>query len=70
MSPIMKKRVLVVDDDAHIRQLVDQILKRAKLYDVAAASNGEACLARLAETPADLVLLDYQMPGIDGMETL
>jgi two-component system, NtrC family, response regulator AtoC len=70
MNAASRKRVLVVDDDAHIRQLVDQILKRTKLYDVTAVSNGEACLARLAETQADLVLLDYQMPGIDGMETL
>jgi DNA-binding NtrC family response regulator len=70
MNVSSRKRVLVVDDDVHIRRLVDQILKRTKLYDVAAASNGEACLARLAETGADLVLLDLQMPGIDGMETL
>lgn len=65
-----KKRVMVVDDDKHTRRLIQDILAKTKRYEVIQASNGEACLRKLDEEDVDLVLLDLQMPGIDGIETL
>jgi two-component system response regulator AtoC len=63
-------RVLIVDDDKNIRRMIEVHLKKEKIYDALHASNGEACLKVLTEDVPDLVLLDIQMPGIDGIETL
>lgn len=65
-----KKNILVVDDDKNIRKLIHDILVKTRLYDITEAANGEACLKKLDDFRPDMVLLDLQMPGIDGMETL
>jgi DNA-binding NtrC family response regulator len=64
-----KKRVMVVDDDKNIRNLIVGILSKFD-YDIVQVSNGEAGLKRLEEGGADCVLLDLQLPGMDGIETL
>lgn len=64
------KRIMVVDDDRNTRRLIEDILTKTKQYDVIQATNGEACLKKLSEEDVDLVLIDIQMPGIDGIETL
>jgi CheY-like chemotaxis protein len=63
-------RVLVVDDDADIRLLVAELL-RLTGYEVDTAASGVEALARLTggQRP-DLVLLDVQMPELDGWDTL
>ena len=63
------KKILVVDDEESIRDVLHRILK-GEGYDVRTASTGEEALARLAEGPADLVLSDIRMPGMDGMALL
>ncbi len=65
-----KKKILVVDDDKNTRLLIESILTKTRQYKVIQARNGEACLRKLSETHIDLILLDLQMPGIDGIETL
>ena len=65
-----KKLILVVDDDKNTRRLIKDILMKTNLYEVIQATNGEACLKKLDDFHPDLVLLDLQMPGIDGIETL
>jgi two-component system, OmpR family, KDP operon response regulator KdpE len=65
----MSSRVLVVDDDAQILRAVRTGLQ-ARGYEVATASNGETALDRLATEPADLVVLDLSLPGIDGHEVI
>jgi DNA-binding response OmpR family regulator len=63
-------RVLVVDDDADIRLLVAELL-RLTGYEVDTAASGVEALGRLADaTRPDLVLLDVQMPELDGWDTL
>ncbi|HEY6877202.1 MAG TPA: ATP-binding protein, partial [Polyangiales bacterium] len=59
---------LVVDDSAPARELLSVLLSRAG-YRVIEAASGREALARFAESPCDLVLLDYQMPDADGIET-
>jgi len=62
-------RILVIDDEADIRQAVTLMLGRAG-YEVIEAANGREGLRRFhAETP-DLVLLDVAMPELDGWQTL
>ena len=63
----MARTVLVVDDDPHIRQLLVFALEKAGL-GVREAGDGEAALAALAKDPADLVILDINMPKLDGLE--
>ncbi|MCA9744171.1 sigma-54-dependent Fis family transcriptional regulator [candidate division KSB1 bacterium] len=65
-----KYSILVVDDDKNIGKMIEINLRKAKEYQVDTATSGEACLKILSDTLPDLVLLDIQMPGIDGIETL
>ena len=65
----MKRRILVVDDDPDIRELVRTLLERAG-HEVAEAADGRAGLKELYATPADLVILDVTMPELDGWATL
>lgn len=61
--------VLVVDDQAGVRRLVQEAL-RAEGLQVALAASGEAAVAAAAARPPDLVLLDLRLPGADGLATL
>jgi DNA-binding response OmpR family regulator len=61
--------VLVVDDEATIRDIVRRYLT-ADGFEVAEAADGDEALARFAAHPPDLVVLDVMMPGIDGLEVL
>ena len=61
-------RILLIDDDANLREVAGFMLTEAG-HEVLPAANGEAGLKRLADDP-DLVLTDIRMPGIDGMEVL
>lgn len=65
----MGKRILVVDDDAMNLRLAEKFLTKRE-YEVRKAESGKACLASLQEEPVDLILLDIEMPGMDGWETL
>lgn len=65
---IMQRTVLVVDDDPHIRDLLAFALRKAGLA-VREAADGEAALADLDAHPSDLVVLDINMPRLDGLET-
>jgi two-component system chemotaxis response regulator CheY len=60
-------RILVVDDDDSIRQIVRLCLAEEG-YNVAEAPNGEAALAILTEFKPELILLDLRMPVMDGWE--
>ena len=61
--------VLLVDDEEVTRYLVRQLLPRSR-YNLRTADNGTDGLARLAEAPADVVLLDINMPEMNGYEFL
>jgi DNA-binding response OmpR family regulator len=60
-------RVLVVDDDVTVREVVVSYL-RADGHTVAEAADGAEGLTQMRENPADLVVLDLMMPGINGLE--
>lgn len=63
----MTRRVLLVDDDPHIRQLLAFAFDKAG-FEVSEAADGEAALEMVAQTPPDLVVLDINMPRMDGLE--
>jgi two-component system OmpR family response regulator len=60
-------KILVVDDDAHIRELV-RVFLRNEGFDVYEAADGLEALARLESVKADMVILDVMMPNLDGWE--
>ena len=61
--------ILVVDDDAGIRESLELILQYER-HEIVQAANGEEALERMAESLPDLVLLDVVMPGMNGLEVL
>ena len=63
------ERILVVDDDEKICQILSLYLK-SKGYDVSTCKNGANAIAAYEETKPDLVLLDIMLPGMDGWEIL
>jgi two-component system response regulator MprA len=67
MRSMASASILVVDDEPAVRRALERAL-RLDSYEVELAENGEQALDRLAEQPADAVILDVMMPGIDGLE--
>ncbi len=65
----MKRRVLVVDDEPEIRQMVRELLTRAG-YDVTEAADGKVAIEALRKQPFDVVISDILMPEKDGLEVI
>ena len=63
-----ERKILVVDDDQNMLQLLYTFLRDS--YRVTTATNGQEALDMIREKRPDLVLLDYLMPGMNGIETL
>jgi two-component system, OmpR family, KDP operon response regulator KdpE len=63
---VKKERVLVVDDEEHIRRAVGRALS-ARGYEVEMAEDGEGALDSIHANQPDLVVLDLNLPGIDGL---
>jgi two-component system chemotaxis response regulator CheY len=63
-------RVLVIEDDDSIRQMLCRMLHRLKITQLVEAENGEAGLQRLREAAAgfDLAICDWNMPRLNGLE--
>ncbi len=66
-SPITGRRILVVDDEPVIRELLADILAEDQ-HAVEMAGDGQDALEKLERTPYDLILLDVRMPGVDGLQ--
>ncbi|MGV3529480.1 MAG: response regulator transcription factor [Flavisolibacter sp.] len=66
----MSKKLLIVDDEAHIRMLIEQTLEELEDEDVEflTAENGEEALQIIQEEKPQLVFLDVMMPKMNGME--
>ncbi len=64
-----RPRVLVVDDEASIRDLLSKTLALAE-YDVDLAPDGRTALERLRIIPYDLLITDLKMPGVDGLTVI
>jgi len=65
----MAKRILIVEDDKFLRELIlHKLIKEG--YDVIEAADGEEGIKKATEEKPDLALLDLILPGIDGFEVL
>ena len=69
MSEGSTKRVLVVDDDDAIRNLVERVLRRAK-FEVECARDGFEAIEKLSRNDYGTILLDLMMPRVDGYGVL
>jgi DNA-binding response OmpR family regulator len=69
MGAASAMRVLIVDDEEMIRELVRATLSTDGRFELSEAADGESALTAVAESLLDLVILDVRMPGIDGVET-
>jgi excisionase family DNA binding protein len=65
----VRPRVLVVDDEASIRDLLSKTLALAE-YDVDVAPDGRSALERMRMYPYDLLIADLKMPGMDGLTVI
>src|SRR5262245_10226134 len=65
----MNETILVVDDEDSNRRILEQILARSG-YTVKTATDGSAALKKLDTLRPDLIILDYMMPEVTGMDTL
>ena len=63
------KRILMIDDDVHIGDMLDEVLSREG-YAVTRAYSGTEALLQLKQVQPDLVLLDLMLPGLSGEEVL
>jgi DNA-binding NtrC family response regulator len=69
MSANKKSRILVIDDEEHYRSALERILARVG-HEVFTARDASEAIATVAAKPVDLVLCDYKMPGINGLEVI
>lgn len=66
---LRKKRVLLVEDDENLRQVISMTLERA-MFEVVQAKNGVDALAKVSTVVPDIVVCDPMMPEMDGAETV
>jgi signal transduction histidine kinase/DNA-binding response OmpR family regulator len=65
LAALHQVRLLVVDDDPHVVDLVRQLLED-EAYQIQSAADGQAALEAISRKPPDIILLDLLMPGLDG----
>jgi YesN/AraC family two-component response regulator len=63
------KRILVIDDDFHVRDMLERLLRKAH-HDVETAADGAEALRRHRQSPVDLVITDIIMPEKEGLEMI
>ena len=64
----MAEKLLIVDDEKNVRESMVSLL-RTKGYDTEGAESGAAALQKIRSKSFDLLVLDFRMPGMDGLET-
>lgn len=66
----MKGKILICDDEAHIRRLIEQSLEdlEDEGIEIFVTSNGEEAISRIEESHPDLIILDVMMPKLNGFD--
>lgn len=63
------EKILVVDDEKHVRALFERVLAKEG-YDVECAASGSEAIEKLAKSSFDLVVTDLKMDGVDGLDLI
>ncbi|MCP4665512.1 MAG: response regulator [Deltaproteobacteria bacterium] len=66
---MQKKRILIVDDERNVRMSIHLVLEHLD-YEIDFAENGVEAIARIEKGPYDLIITDYKMPEMDGVELI
>lgn len=66
----MRRKILVVDDEMINRAIITRIMKDEPRYEIVSSESGSEALVLLDQQKFDLIMLDYMMPEMDGLETL
>jgi len=66
----MRKKILIIDDDKMMCDLITEFLGERGGYEVSSATNGKDGLRTAIKLQPHLIILDIMMPGIDGLEVL
>ncbi|RLA95337.1 MAG: sigma-54-dependent Fis family transcriptional regulator [Deltaproteobacteria bacterium] len=66
----MSERILVVDDELDTLEIFTRLIRKNTPYEVETSPSGEEALALLKERDVDLIIADYKMPNMDGLELL
>jgi len=69
MAEVPCRRIMVVDDDVFILEVMEELLRPEKI-EVVAAESGDACIAALEKGFRGVILMDIMMPKKDGWETI
>ena len=64
------KKILLVDDEAGIRNSISRFIRRKSSYKLITAEDGETALDKIRDDSPDLIVLDVMMPGMDGLSLL
>ncbi|MBU1355051.1 MAG: response regulator [Candidatus Edwardsbacteria bacterium] len=65
----MSKKIMIIDDEPAVGEMMTTLLE-SEGYEAMVAYDGQDGLEQMGKTPADLLLLDYMLPGMDGIEVL
>ena len=68
MSKKVMEKLLIVDDEKNVRESMTRLLRR-KGYDTEGAESGTEALQKIRSKFFDLIILDFMMPDMDGLET-
>ena len=66
----MTPKILVVDDSPAERESIAAMLRTSGRYEVETAGSGEEALGRIERGPVDLLVTDFVMPGLDGLQVV
>lgn len=70
MRELIIKRILIVDDFSSIRSLIKVVVNTLRPSEVVEAGDGAIALAKLKQQPFDLVITDWNMPNMSGLQLL
>ncbi len=65
-----KRRILIVDDEPHVSTLVRLYLEKTERFDVRVENRSAQALTTMNEFQPEMVILDFNMPGMDGSDVL
>jgi DNA-binding NarL/FixJ family response regulator len=66
-EPLMAKQILIADDHEAVREGLRALLRAYSSWEICDATDGQEAVAKATELRPDLIILDYAMPGLDGL---
>ncbi|MBN4053205.1 response regulator, partial [bacterium AH-315-L15] len=68
--PDLKMKILVVDDMSTMRRIIKNALRQLGFLNIEEAEDGQVALQKVKQWPVDLIITDWNMPNMDGLDLL